>query len=77
MAPDTFGSMTERRSKRNPGEEPSAVLTSQAYERLTEELGRLKAEGRNRMAERLQARPKSWVTSERTPNTTRPRTSKV
>jgi transcription elongation factor GreA len=46
--------MGERRSKRNPGEEPSAVLTSQAYERLTEELGRLKTEGRTYMAERLQ-----------------------
>lgn len=46
--------MGERRSKRNPGDEPTAVLTSQAYERLTEELGRLKTEGRTHMAERLQ-----------------------
>ena len=46
--------MSQRRSKRNPGEEPSAVLTPQAHERLTEELKRLKAEGRTHMAERLQ-----------------------
>jgi transcription elongation factor GreA len=51
--PDTFGSMTERRSRRNPGEEPSAVLTPQAYERLKEEVDRLKTEGRTRIAERL------------------------
>ncbi|HZA26595.1 MAG TPA: transcription elongation factor GreA [Actinomycetota bacterium] len=46
--------MSERRSRRNPGEEASAVLTPQAYERLTDELERLKTEGRSRMAERLQ-----------------------
>src|SRR5918996_5542592 len=46
--------MSQRRSRRNPGEDPSAVLTPQAHERLTEELNRLKAEGRTRMAERLQ-----------------------
>jgi transcription elongation factor GreA len=46
--------MSQRRSRRNPGEDPSAVLTPQAHERLTEELNRLKAEGRTHMAERLQ-----------------------
>jgi transcription elongation factor GreA len=46
--------MSERKSKRNPGEEPSAVLSRQAHERLTEELSRLKTEGRSHMAERLQ-----------------------
>jgi transcription elongation factor GreA len=45
--------MSERRSKRNPGEEPSAVLTPQAYARLKEEVERLKTEGRTNMAERL------------------------
>jgi transcription elongation factor GreA len=50
----TLPGMSQRRSKRNPGEEPSAVLTSQAHERLTEELKRLKADGRTYMAERLQ-----------------------
>jgi transcription elongation factor GreA len=39
---------------RNPGEQPSAVLTKDAYERLARELEELKSEGRTRMAERLQ-----------------------
>ena len=39
---------------RNPGEQPSAVLTKDAHERLARELEELKSEGRTRMAERLQ-----------------------
>ncbi len=39
---------------RNPGDEPSAVLTRDAYERLRAELERLKTDGRSHMAERLQ-----------------------
>src|ERR687891_105844 len=39
---------------RNPGEQPSAVLTKDAYERLARELEELKSEGRTRMSERLQ-----------------------
>jgi transcription elongation factor GreA len=46
--------MGERRSKRNPGDQPTAVLTPQAHTRLTEELERLKTGGRTHMAERLQ-----------------------
>jgi transcription elongation factor GreA len=46
--------MSERRSRRNPGEKASAVLTLEAYERLKEELERLTTEGRSRMAERLE-----------------------
>jgi transcription elongation factor GreA len=40
--------------KRNPGEEPTAVLTPDAYQRLRSELERLKTEGRTFMVERLQ-----------------------
>lgn len=43
----------QSRFKRNPGEEPSAVLTKDAYERLRKELDELTGEGRDRMAERL------------------------
>jgi transcription elongation factor GreA len=39
--------------KRNPGDEPTAVLTPDAYERLRAELERLTTEGRTFMAERL------------------------
>jgi transcription elongation factor GreA len=46
--------MGKRRSKRNPGEQPTAVLTPQAHARLTEELERLKTVGRTHMADRLQ-----------------------
>lgn len=46
--------MTERRGRRNPGDEATAVLTPEAYERLREELSRLKTDGRDRMAKRLQ-----------------------
>ncbi len=44
----------KRRPKRRPGEEPTAILTREAYERLSKELESLKGEGRRRMAERLQ-----------------------
>jgi transcription elongation factor GreA len=40
--------------RRNPGEEPSATLTRDAYQRLKDELEDLKTEGRARIAERLQ-----------------------
>lgn len=46
--------MDEPRSRRNPGQAPSAALTRGAYERLREELERLTGEGRRHMAERLQ-----------------------
>jgi transcription elongation factor GreA len=46
--------MTERRSRRNRGEEATAVLTQQAYDRLKEELERLKGEGRSHIAGRLE-----------------------
>jgi transcription elongation factor GreA len=39
--------------RRNAGDEPSAVLTPDAYDRLREELDRLKGEGRDRVADRL------------------------
>jgi transcription elongation factor GreA len=45
--------MTERRSRRNPGEEASAVLTLEAYERLKGELERLTTKGRGDTAVRL------------------------
>jgi transcription elongation factor GreA len=41
------------RPPRNPGEEPSAVLTREAFERLRQELDELTSEGRSRIAERL------------------------
>jgi transcription elongation factor GreA len=46
--------MTEPTFRRNPGDEPTSVLTRDAFERLRSELGRLKTEGRTRIAERLQ-----------------------
>jgi transcription elongation factor GreA len=46
--------MSERRSRRNPGEEASAVLTLEAYERLKEELDRLTTKGRSDTAARLE-----------------------
>ena len=50
-----FGSVTDEPTfRRNPGEEPTATLTRDAYERLKEELERLTGEGREHMAERLQ-----------------------
>ena len=42
------------RPPRRPGEEPTAVLTRDAYERLRGELDRLRGEGRREMAERLE-----------------------
>jgi transcription elongation factor GreA len=44
----------EQRFRRNPGDQPTATLTRDAYERLQGELERLTGEGRRRMAERLQ-----------------------
>jgi transcription elongation factor GreA len=44
----------EPQFRRNPGEEPTATLTQEAYERLRDELERLRTEGRTHMAERLQ-----------------------
>lgn len=41
------------RPPRNPGDQPSAVLTREAFERLRQELEELTGEGRRRMAERL------------------------
>jgi transcription elongation factor GreA len=46
--------MAEPTFRRNPGQGPSAVLTRDAYERLAEELERLRNEGRRRVADRLQ-----------------------
>jgi transcription elongation factor GreA len=46
--------MSERRSRRNPGEEASAVLTLEAYERLKGELERLTSKGRSDTAARLE-----------------------
>src|SRR5215207_4793457 len=39
---------------RNPGDQPSATLTRDAYERLKGELDELRSDGRARMADRLQ-----------------------
>lgn len=39
---------------RRPGEEPTAVLTRDAFERLQAELERLRGDGRREMAERLE-----------------------
>jgi transcription elongation factor GreA len=47
-------SMDQPRFRRNPGDEPSATLTRDAYERLRAELDRLRTEGRQEMAARLQ-----------------------
>ena len=41
------------RPPRNPGDQPSAVLTREAFERLRQELEELTTEGRRRIAERL------------------------
>jgi transcription elongation factor GreA len=41
------------RPPRNPGDQPSAVLTRGAFERLRQELEELTTEGRRRMSERL------------------------
>jgi transcription elongation factor GreA len=41
------------RPPRNPGDQPSAVLTRVAFERLRQELEQLTTEGRRGMAERL------------------------
>lgn len=46
--------MDEPRFRRNPGDEPTAVLTLDAYQRLREELDRLKTDGRESIATRLQ-----------------------
>jgi transcription elongation factor GreA len=46
--------MSEPTFRRNPGQGPSAVLTRDAYERLVEELDRLRTEGRREMADRLE-----------------------
>jgi len=46
--------MDEPTFRRNPGQEASAVLTRDAFERLAEELERLRTDGRRRVAERLQ-----------------------
>jgi transcription elongation factor GreA len=45
--------MSEPTFRRNPGDEPTSVLTRDAFERLRSELQRLKTEGRERIAERL------------------------
>jgi transcription elongation factor GreA len=46
--------MSEPTFRRNPGDEPTSVLTRNAFERLRSELERLKTEERQRIAERLQ-----------------------
>ncbi len=46
--------MSEPTFRRNPGQEPTAVLTRDAHERLVEELERLRTEGRRYMADRLE-----------------------
>jgi transcription elongation factor GreA len=43
----------DRRPPRNPGDDPSAILTREAFHRLQEELDELTGEGRRRIAERL------------------------
>jgi transcription elongation factor GreA len=45
---------TEPKFRRNAGDEPSAVLTRDAYERLRAELHGLKTSGRVQVADRLQ-----------------------
>ena len=44
----------EPQFRRNPGDDPSATLTRDAYQRLKDELDELKTEGRARIAERLE-----------------------
>ena len=46
--------MDQPRFRRNPGDEPSATLTRDAYGRLRAELDRLRTEGRQEMSARLQ-----------------------
>jgi transcription elongation factor GreA len=46
--------MSEPTFRRNPGDQPTSVLTRDAFERLRSELERLKTEGRERIADRLQ-----------------------
>lgn len=46
--------MSEPTFRRNPGQEPSAVLTRSAHERLAQELERLRTEGRREIAHRLE-----------------------
>jgi transcription elongation factor GreA len=46
--------MEEQRFRRNPGDEPTAVLSRDAYERLRAELDGLKTQGRVQVADRLQ-----------------------
>jgi transcription elongation factor GreA len=46
--------MNDVRGKRNPGDEPSATLTQDAYDRLKAELDHLATEGRAHISERLQ-----------------------
>ena len=45
---------SEPKFRRNPGDEPTAVLTRDAYERLRSELHGLKTSGRVQVADRLQ-----------------------
>lgn len=51
--------MSEPKFRRNPGDEPTAVLTRDAFERLKEELDRLRGDGRRHIAERLE-RAREW-----------------
>lgn len=44
----------ERRPRRRPDQEPTAVLTREAFDRLRSELANLKEEGRRNIAERLE-----------------------
>jgi transcription elongation factor GreA len=46
--------MSETQFRRNPGDEPTAVLTRDAYERLKAELDGLRSSGRAQTADRLQ-----------------------
>jgi transcription elongation factor GreA len=48
------GRESEPTFRRNPGDQPTAQLTRDAYERLRKELEELKTEGRAQMADRLQ-----------------------
>jgi transcription elongation factor GreA len=45
--------MDEPRFRRNPGDEPTAILTQEAYDRLRAELEHLRTEGREQTAARL------------------------
>ena len=48
------GRDTEPVFRRNPGDQPTAQLTRDAFDRLKKELDELKTEGRTQMADRLQ-----------------------